>query len=95
MSLLIAVEYVYMCIIHHLSLPFQIATLSRDEQPGSLVDRVFKLSLSEFHTSLISSYSLTLQVSTVLYYGVVSTILYIVYHFVLVVLLRLYVSEKY
>lgn len=44
--------------------PPQIATLSRDEQPGSLVDRVFKLSLSEFHTSLISSYSLTLQVST-------------------------------
>ena len=42
----------------------QIATLSRDEQPGSLVDRVFKLSLSEFHTSLISSYSLTLQVCT-------------------------------
>ena len=41
----------------------QIATLSRDEQPGSLVDQVFKLSLSEFHTSLISSYSLTLQVS--------------------------------
>ena len=43
---------------------FKIATLSRGEQPGSLVDRVFRVSLSEFHTSLISSYSLKLQVSS-------------------------------
>ena len=51
--------------VHYaMSISLQIATLSRDEQPGSLVDRVFKLSLSEFHTSLISSYSLTLQVGT-------------------------------
>ena len=94
-----------MCTKHHLSLSSQIATLSRDEQPGSLVDRVFKLSLSEFHTSLISSYSLTLQVSTILFnsttilhYGVVSVRILYIYliplPFVLVVVLYLYVNEK-
>lgn len=40
----------------------QIAVLARDSSQNSVVDKVFKLSLKEFHTFLISTYSLSLQV---------------------------------
>ena len=40
----------------------QIAVLARDSSHNSVVDKVFKQSLKEFHTFLISTYSLSLQV---------------------------------
>ena len=39
----------------------QIAVLARDSSQNSVVDKVFKHSLKEFHTFLISTYSLSLQ----------------------------------
>jgi len=41
----------------------QIAVLARDSSHNSVVDKVFKQSLKEFHTFLISTYSLSLQVN--------------------------------
>ena len=40
----------------------QIAVLVKDSSQSSIVDKVFKQSLKEFHTFLISTYSLSLQV---------------------------------
>ena len=48
--------------------------LAKDTSHGSVVDKVFKQSLKEFHTFLISTYSLSLQVLRRLHGLVVSVV---------------------